>query len=65
MSHSNVPKVRLELQKLLELGIIEPSTSEFFNPLRFVEKNDGSIRICLDARFLNQIVYPEHDGPQK
>lgn len=56
-------KVRNKLSQLERLGIIEKSISEFRNPLRIVEKSNGEIRICLDARHLNEIIESEHDGP--
>ena len=43
-----------ELQKWIELGIVEKSTSPFCSPLLAVKKKDGSHRFCLDCRQLNQ-----------
>ena len=37
-----------EIDRMLLDGIIEESTSSYCNPLRIVQKNDGTIRICLD-----------------
>ena len=42
MPIAKVSRVRQEINKLYELGIIESSTSEFCNhPLRIIEKSDG------------------------
>ena len=48
--------VTAELNKLLELGIIRRSNSPYINPLVTSLKKDGSVRICLDARKLNDIM---------
>ena len=43
-----------EVQKMLDAGIVEPSTSEFSSPPVLVRKKDGGIRFCVDYRKLNQ-----------
>lgn len=43
--------------------IIERATSPYCNPLRIVRKSDNSLRICLDARFLNQFIEDDHECP--
>ena len=48
---------------MLLAGIIEESTSSYCNPLRIVQKNDGTIRICLDARYINSIIESESESP--
>ena len=53
--------VREEIQRMLELGIIERSTSSFLNPLVVVRKKSGEIRLCLDMRNLNSLVDKEYD----
>ena len=44
-----------QIQELLEKGLIEPSVSPFGAPVIFVKKKDGSLRLCIDYRALNQI----------
>jgi hypothetical protein len=41
------------LKELLELGIIRPSVSPWGAPVIFVNKKDGSLRLCIDYRDLN------------
>jgi hypothetical protein len=49
-------KLFLEIDRLLKLGVIRRSKSNWANPLVVVDKKGTSdIRVCLDARFLNKI----------
>lgn len=57
------PKVREKIQKLKEENIIEDSIGDFCIPLQIVEKSDGNIRVCLDGRFINEVVHAETDSP--
>lgn len=43
-----------EIDRMLELGVIEPSTSAWSSPMRLVVK-PGKVRLCLDARKLNSV----------
>ncbi|MGA9041553.1 MAG: reverse transcriptase family protein, partial [Terriglobales bacterium] len=59
----NVPQYRLsrvqqhvvdeEVNKLLKLGVIEPSESPWNSPILVIPKKDGSLRFCADLRKLN------------
>ncbi len=42
---------------MLELGVIEPSESEWSSPIVIVSKKDGSLCICIDFRKLNAIYF--------
>ncbi|KAL2103518.1 hypothetical protein ACEWY4_000386 [Coilia grayii] len=42
-----------ELDMMLELGVIEPSSSEWNSPIILVPKKDGHLRFCLDCRKVN------------
>ena len=46
--------VDVEIDKMVEAGIIEPSQSTWASNLVCVKKKDGSIRICAGFRQVNQ-----------
>ena len=49
---------------MLEQDIIEPSDSEFINPLVIAFKSSGVVRVYLDARQLNNILKMDHEGTE-
>ena len=48
------PSVDREIDQLLKLGIIQPSTSPWSSPVIPVPKKDGSVRLCVDFRLVNE-----------
>ena len=44
-----------DIAEMLEMGIIQESTSPYASPVVIVKKKDGSNRICVDYRNLNKI----------
>lgn len=44
-----------ELQRMLDLGVIEKSSSSWSNPIVGVRKPNGKLRLCLDSRRLNAV----------
>ncbi|KAF0716362.1 AP2/ERF domain-containing protein PFD0985w-like [Aphis craccivora] len=60
---SKIAKVDQEIQRMLDLGIIETSTSPWSSPMVGVEKKNGDIRICLDARKINTRIIPDRERP--
>ena len=49
--------------EMVDSGVIERAVSPYCNPLRVTGKSDGSVRICLDARLLNQYIEDDHESP--
>jgi hypothetical protein len=47
--------VEKEVQSMLDMGVIEQSTSAYCSPVVLVSKPDGSVRFCIDYRALNKI----------
>jgi len=52
-----------EIQRMLELGIIETSTSPWSSPMVGIEKKNGELRICIDARKINTRIIPDRERP--
>ncbi|GFX17910.1 hypothetical protein TNCV_2293581 [Trichonephila clavipes] len=47
-------EVNKQIEEWLNEGIIRPSTAEYASPIVMVKKKDGSSRMCIDYRKLNQ-----------
>lgn len=49
-------KIREELDRMKELDVIRPVSepTEWVSSITYVKKQDGSLRICLDPKFLNE-----------
>ena len=48
-------ELRNEVDTILEMGVVRPSTSPYPSPIVMVKKKDGSNRVCVDFRKLNKI----------
>ena len=66
--------VKKDLDKMLQLGVIQPSSSPWASPIILVEKKDGEVCFCADYSKVNQVAnfdaYPkpiveEEVGPAK
>ena len=55
MAPAELAELRKQLQELLDKGFIRPSVSPWGAPVLFVKKKDGSLRLCIDYRKLNQV----------
>lgn len=51
--------INKELDRMLKLGVVEPSSSPWANPIVCVQKKNGKTRLCLDSRRLNECTVPE------
>jgi len=64
--HAMQEVVEKELETMLSLGIIEPSSSAYASPVVIVRKADGTNRVCVDCRKLNKItVFDPETMPQQ
>lgn len=59
------PAVEVKLREMEQLGIIERSTSPYSSPITVVKKKDGTVRICLDARGLNEKLVDDTETPPR
>ena len=50
-----VAALREELDVMLSLGVVEPSSSDWRSPVVLVPKRDGTIRFCIDFRHVNAL----------
>ena len=55
MSPAELAEVRRQLEELLAKGWIRPSTSAYGAPILFARKKDGTLRMCVDYRKLNDL----------
>jgi hypothetical protein len=53
-SPADSAELKKQLDELIEHGFIVPSTSPYGAAVLFVKKKDGSVRMCIDYRALNQ-----------
>lgn len=44
-----------EIDRMLSLDLIEPSSSPWSSPVVLVKKSNGSVRLCLDSRKVNSV----------
>lgn len=56
------PKLKAELGRLVELGVLAPveEPTPWVNQMVAATKKDGSIRVCIDPRELNKALQREH-----
>jgi hypothetical protein len=55
MAATELAELKRQLADLLAKGFIQPSASPWGAPVLFVKKKDGSLRLCIDYRQLNQV----------
>jgi hypothetical protein len=48
MAPTELKELKEQLQELLDRGFIYPSVSPWGAPVLFVEKKDGTMRLCID-----------------
>jgi hypothetical protein len=55
VSRSELVQLKKQKDKLLEKGYIRPNTLPWATPVLFVEKKDGTKRMCIDYEALNEV----------
>ena len=55
MALTELKELKEQLQELLEKGFIRPSASPWGAPVLFMKKKDGTMRLCINYRELNQV----------
>ena len=55
MASTELNELKTQLQDLVDKGFIQPSVSLWGAPVLFVNKNDRTMRLCIDYRQLNKI----------
>jgi hypothetical protein len=55
MSSTQLIELKKQIKEVLEKGFILPSSSPWGAPVIFVEKKDGTQRMCVDYRLLNEV----------
>jgi len=55
MGANELEELKKQIKELLEKGFIRPSSSPWGAPVIFVDKKDGTRRMCVDYRSLNEV----------
>ena len=55
MALVELQEIKVQLQELLDIGFIRPSTSPWGAPVLFAKKKDKTLRLCFDYRQLNRV----------
>jgi len=55
MAAFELAELKKQLEELQRIGFIRPSSLPWGAPVLFVKKKDGSMRLCVDYRALNEV----------
>jgi hypothetical protein len=59
VAYSASAGVSNQIEQMMEVGILELSDSSFINPLTIVHRENKELRICIDARRVNNVMLPD------
>jgi hypothetical protein len=55
MNPVELVELKKQLDDMLRKGLVQPSSSSWRSPVLFMDKSDGSSRVCTDYRKLNDV----------
>jgi hypothetical protein len=58
------PQVEKTIRNMERMGVIKRESSPFASPMTVVKKKDGTVRVCLDARWVNQQMVADCEAPR-
>lgn len=63
IARKNVEWARKKIKEMEQLGVVSKAATQYVNPLVVVEKTNGKLRLCLDARTINSKMENDHAQP--
>ena len=61
MGVNELAELKKQLRELLDKGYVQPSSLPWGAPVLFVENKDGTQRMCIDYRSLNEVTIKNKD----
>ena len=55
-------KAEEKIRQMKEGGIIERASGSICNPMRWIVKSNGDLRLCIDARLLNSVIEDDRES---
>lgn len=59
MPVTKIETVKKEIKRTIDLYIIERLRSQYLVPIVLVFKKNGEVRLCLNARKINEVMTPD------
>jgi hypothetical protein len=56
MSRLELKELQMQLEEILKKGYIRPSVSPWGTPILFLKNKDGTLRLCINFRWLNKVI---------